>query len=219
MLFQFFLTLTIILQSVIGDYNTYPQVPKTASINGFADPIYSALPSCALSCVDISTDNTPCPYWDTGCLCVMPQWSGQVAKCIANECQGDAVKSATSLALSLCSSVGADQWVMPASISTALMTAAEVEAKATESNSEVSDASKTAISASETTKTKTTIKSSSSSKGTTSSAAIPASSAKSTASLTSSTTISKAENGATCIQLTRKTLTFLMMYIFTIFCQ
>ena len=44
------------------------RVPKTASINGFADPIYDLLPDCAKECVKFSTSNTPCPYWDTGCF-------------------------------------------------------------------------------------------------------------------------------------------------------
>lgn len=106
------------------NYSTYPAVPKSASINGFADPIYSLLPSCAQSCVDVSTSSTPCPYWDTGCLCVMPQWSGVVAECFAESCDASEVATATYLAYSLCLSVGADLWMMPASISTMLSSAA-----------------------------------------------------------------------------------------------
>lgn len=120
--------LTVILlfaASVRGDnWSTYPAVPKTASINGFADPIKSQLPSCASDCADLSTNNTPCPYWDTGCLCIMPQWAGQVAGCIAQSCSGSDVVSATSLAYSLCSKVGANLWMMPASVSTELSLAA-----------------------------------------------------------------------------------------------
>lgn len=121
------------------NWATYPQVPKTASINGFADPIYSDLPTCAQYCVEASTGNTPCPYWDTGCLCIMPQWSGQVGECIASKCSGDEVKTATSLAFSLCSSVGANKWMMPASISTELKEAAASDgnSKSTSSSSEV----------------------------------------------------------------------------------
>lgn len=106
------------------NYATYPQVPKTASINGFADPIIDLLPDCAKDCVKYSTSNTPCPYWDTGCFCVMPQWSGLVGQCIAENCKGEDVASATFLATSLCSTVGANTWMMPASISTMLSTAA-----------------------------------------------------------------------------------------------
>ena len=106
-----------------GQWDTYPEVPKTASINGFADPIYDELPKCARDCVKASTGNTPCPYWDTGCFCVMPQWAGQVAECFVSKCEGKEVASATSLAVSLCSSVGANQWLMPASLSTALSSA------------------------------------------------------------------------------------------------
>lgn len=106
-----------------NNWGTYPSVPKTATINGFSDPIYTKLPDCAQDCVDIDTDNTPCPYWDTGCFCVMPQWAGQVAECFVSKCEGQEVASATSLAVSLCSSVGANQWLIPASLSTALSSA------------------------------------------------------------------------------------------------
>ncbi|KAI5955359.1 hypothetical protein KGF54_001920 [Candida jiufengensis] len=106
------------------DWATYPQVPKTASINGFADPIIDLLPDCAKDCVKFSVNNTPCPYWDTGCFCVMPQWAGLVGQCIAQNCKGDDVQSAVYLATSLCSTVGANTWMMPASISTMLTSAA-----------------------------------------------------------------------------------------------
>ncbi|ODV80424.1 CFEM-domain-containing protein, partial [Suhomyces tanzawaensis NRRL Y-17324] len=107
-------------------YATYPQVPKTASINGFADPIYTKLPECAQPCVKQKTSNTPCPYWDTGCLCVMQQFDGPIGECIASSCKGNNVKSATSLASSLCSSAGVPSpyWFVPASVATALSTAA-----------------------------------------------------------------------------------------------
>lgn len=123
-----FSCLILVFASIISlvsasNWATYPSVPKTASINGFADPIYTKLPDCAQDCVDIDTDNTPCPYWDTGCFCVMPQWAGQVAECFVSKCEGKEVASATSLAVSLCSSVGANQWLMPASLSTALSSA------------------------------------------------------------------------------------------------
>ena len=41
------------------------------------------LPECAKECVKQSTSSTPCPYWDTGCLCVMPQFAGAVGNCVA----------------------------------------------------------------------------------------------------------------------------------------
>ena len=53
-------------------YTIYPSVAKTASINGFADRIYDQLPECAKPCMFQNTGVTPCPYWDTGCLCIMP---------------------------------------------------------------------------------------------------------------------------------------------------
>lgn len=123
----------------LANWDTYPSVPQTASINGFSDNVKSKFPTCAVDCADFSTSNTPCPYWDTGCLCVMPQWSGQVASCIAESCTGKDVESATSLAFSLCSKVGANMWVMPASISTELELAAEVSA-ASEATSDASSA-------------------------------------------------------------------------------
>ncbi|GMM33545.1 hypothetical protein DASC09_008700 [Saccharomycopsis crataegensis] len=116
--------ITIILTLVSADnWSTYPSISKTASINGFADPIYSNLPDCAKECVKFDTDNTPCPYWDTGCFCVMPQWSGEVADCFASKCSGSDVVSATSLAISLCNSAGAKTWMIPASASTQILLA------------------------------------------------------------------------------------------------
>ncbi|CUM57521.1 unnamed protein product [Debaryomyces tyrocola] len=105
-----------------NQWATFPSVARTASINGFADNIYDSLPECARSCVEADTGSTPCPYWDTGCLCVMSNWSGPVAECIAEKCKGDNVDSATSLALSICSSAGVPSpyWFIPASISTEL---------------------------------------------------------------------------------------------------
>lgn len=108
----------------VDEWSTYPSVPHTASINGFADPIYEDLPECARQCVELSTKNTPCPYWDTGCFCVMPQWSGIVGSCIAESCRGDEVAKATSLAYSLCTKVGADVWNMPSSVLSLLSLAA-----------------------------------------------------------------------------------------------
>lgn len=118
--FYYLMPAFLLAASAVADWATYPMVSKSASINGFADPIYDLLPECAKGCVKLSTRNTPCPLWDTGCYCVMPQWSGEVGKCIAENCKGGDVVSAESLATSLCSKVGANKWVIPASISTAL---------------------------------------------------------------------------------------------------
>lgn len=123
------ITLLFIIGFVLAEnWETYPSVKQSASINGFADPLYDKLPKCAEECVKQSTGNTPCPKWDTGCLCIMSQWSGIVAECIAENCDGSDVKSASSLALSLCSSVGANKWEMPASVSTKLNAAADAKA-------------------------------------------------------------------------------------------
>lgn len=109
-----------------ADYETYPTVAHTASINGFADKIYDRLPECAKPCVQQDTGNTPCPYWDPGCLCVMSNWGGEVAECIAENCEGSGVSTATSLATSVCSSAGVPSpyWYIPASASADLLQAA-----------------------------------------------------------------------------------------------
>lgn len=122
---KFFAYTFFLVTTVLADYATYPSVPKTASINGFADPIKDLLPECATDCVSFSTSNTPCPYWDTGCLCVMPQWSGQVGSCFAASCSGSDLALATALAYSLCTRVGANLWLMPASVSAAISSAAD----------------------------------------------------------------------------------------------
>ncbi|KAK6201726.1 uncharacterized protein RJT21DRAFT_37533 [Scheffersomyces amazonensis] len=120
------LSIVAVLAADDNPYATYPSVAKTASINGFADKIYDQLPSCAKDCVKQNTGITPCPYWDTGCLCVMPQFGGLIAECIAESCKGAEVVTATSLASSICSSAGVWEpyWMIPASLTEALDSAA-----------------------------------------------------------------------------------------------
>ena len=103
-------------------YTIYPSVAKTASINGFADRIYDQLPECAKPCMFQNTGVTPCPYWDTGCLCVMPQFGGAIGDCVAKNCKGKEVDSVESLATSICSSAGVGEpyWMIPSSVSDAL---------------------------------------------------------------------------------------------------
>mgnify|MGYP001025419502 FL=1 len=114
-------------------YTIFPSVAKTASINGFADRIYDQLPECAKECVKQSTSNTPCPYWDTGCLCVMPQFGGAIGDCVAKNCKGKEVDSVESLATSICSSAGVWEpyWMIPSSVSDALAKAADAAAETT----------------------------------------------------------------------------------------
>ncbi|KAM9935928.1 hypothetical protein OXX80_004512 [Metschnikowia pulcherrima] len=174
-----------------SQWDTYPSVAKTASINGFADPIMSNLPTCAQDCVSFSVSNTPCPYWDTGCLCVMPQWSGEVAECIISKCsEASDVASATSAAYSLCSSVGANVWMMPASLSTELEKAASVTGN-TVSTTEASDSASVTGSQSATTTT---------SGNSTVSATSSQDSLSSTSSSASSSQSSTANNGITLHQ-------------------
>ena len=122
-----------------ANYATYPSVAHTATINGFADPIYGQLPECAKSCVEEDTDSTPCPYWDPGCLCVMSNWGAPVAECIAENCKGSDVSDAAGLATSICSSAGVPSpyWYIPASDSAALSSAAEATATEDSSSSAV----------------------------------------------------------------------------------
>ncbi|EGW30640.1 uncharacterized protein SPAPADRAFT_62500 [Spathaspora passalidarum NRRL Y-27907] len=129
--FQFIAVAPAILALVTAadnPYATYPSVAKTATINGFADKIYDQLAPCARECVKQDTGSTPCPYWDTGCLCVMPQFAGPIADCIAKNCKGSDVAGATELATSLCSSAGVWEpyWMVPESGKAALSSAANV---------------------------------------------------------------------------------------------
>lgn len=123
---------TIIDTEAENPYATFPSVPRTASINGFADRIYDQLPECAKACMFESTGSTPCPYWDTGCLCVMPQFGGAIGQCVADNCQGDAIGSVEYLATSICSSAGVwdPYWFIPESVSEALASAAAVVVEA-----------------------------------------------------------------------------------------
>ena len=50
-------------------YTQYPSVPKTASINGFADRIYALVPDCAKDCLRESTGSTPA-HTGTPVVCV-----------------------------------------------------------------------------------------------------------------------------------------------------
>ncbi|KAI5970507.1 hypothetical protein CANMA_000416 [Candida margitis] len=123
---------TIIDTEAENPYATFPSVARTASINGFADRIYDQLPECAKACMFESTGSTPCPYWDTGCLCVMPQFGGAIGQCVADNCQGDAIGSVEYLATSICSSAGVwdPYWFIPESVSEALASAAAVVVEA-----------------------------------------------------------------------------------------
>ncbi|KAF6046220.1 Surface antigen protein 2 [Candida parapsilosis] len=111
---------------VDNPYATYPSVPKTASINGFADRIYDLLPECAKPCMFQNTGVTPCPYWDTGCLCIMPMFQDKIGTCIAENCRGEDVLDARSLATSVCSIAGVwdPYWMPPASVTSMLEFAA-----------------------------------------------------------------------------------------------
>lgn len=119
------LSATVAYAADDNPYTMYPSVAKSASINGFADKIYDTVPACAKECLRQSTGNTPCPYWDTGCLCVMPQFGGPIAACIAESCDGQNVVSATKVAENHCSAAGVWEpyWMIP-SPSKALLEAA-----------------------------------------------------------------------------------------------
>lgn len=120
---------------------TYPSVPHTASINGFADRIYDQLPSCAQPCVKRPANTLPCPYWDTGCLCIMSPWVDPVADCIAQNCKGDDVNKARSLATSACKKAGVwDPYWIPGSKQTQELEAAAKETAAAASSAPASSA-------------------------------------------------------------------------------
>ncbi|CAI5757515.1 unnamed protein product [Candida verbasci] len=109
-----------------ANWSTYPSVAKTASINGFADKIYDQLPDCAKPCMFADTSKTPCPYWDTGCLCVIPNFVAAVADCVAQRCKGKDVEKMRSLATSECSEAGVwtPYWIVPATADSSLQAAA-----------------------------------------------------------------------------------------------
>ena len=121
-------------------YTIYPSVAKTASINGFADRIYDQLPECAKPCMFQNTGVTPCPYWDTGCLCIMPTFAGAIGSCIAEKCKGQDVVAATSLGTSICSVAGVwdPYWMVPANVQSSLSAAATAVASSSEQPVETS---------------------------------------------------------------------------------
>ncbi|KAK9474213.1 uncharacterized protein V1510DRAFT_412725 [Dipodascopsis tothii] len=177
-------------KAAAANYDTYPSVAQTASVNGLADPIDAELPSCAVACFAISTDNTPCPYWDTGCLCVMPQWTGEVAECLISACGGSEIASATSLANSACVSAGISLYLPASAI--AELSSAEANAVASTSATTTAEVATSTSSSSTPAATSTT---SSSSAAETSSAA--SSSPISTASFFTSTTASPVSSNTT----------------------
>ncbi|KAF3985947.1 hypothetical protein FT663_04145 [Candidozyma haemuli var. vulneris] len=112
-----------------NQWATYPSVPHTATINGFADPVFDSLPECAKPCVDESTSSTPCPYWDTGCLCVMTTWSSKVTNCYAEKCSGSDAQKAFDASVQICKNAGVWEpyWIVNDAASAAISSAAAKE--------------------------------------------------------------------------------------------
>lgn len=113
-----------------NQWATYPSVPKTATINGFGDPVFDSLPACAQPCVRESTSSTPCPYWDTGCLCVMTTWSSKVTECYAENCSGSDAQKAYDASVQVCKNAGVWEpyWIINDAASSAISSAAAKEA-------------------------------------------------------------------------------------------
>lgn len=129
----FALPLAALVASVVAEttnqWATYPSVPKTATINGFADPVFDSLPECAQPCVKESTSSTPCPYWDTGCLCVMQTWSSKVTECYAEKCTGSDAQKAYDASVQICKNAGVWEpyWIVDESAEAAISSAAAQE--------------------------------------------------------------------------------------------
>ncbi|KAG7664400.1 uncharacterized protein J8A68_002073 [[Candida] subhashii] len=113
-----------------------PDLPRTATINGFVDMVYDYIPDCAKECVvNQPIDGLPCPYWGTPCFCVMPSYNGPIGQCVAQECKGKDVDQMTEVATSICSKYGVYEpyWVIPDDVRESL----EEAAAATEPEAEV----------------------------------------------------------------------------------
>lgn len=129
----FALPLAALVASVAAEttnqWATYPSVPKTATINGFADPVFDSLPECAQPCVKESTSSTPCPYWDTGCLCVMQTWSSKVTECYAEKCTGSDAQKAYDASVQICKNAGVWEpyWIVNEAAEAAISSAAAKE--------------------------------------------------------------------------------------------
>lgn len=140
------LSIATFVTAADNPYSNYPSVAKTATINGFADKVYDAYPQCAKECLKQSTANTPCPYWDIGCLCVMSQWNSPVAQCIANNCAGSDVSSASNVAVNSCSAAGVwlPYWIINDAASSALNSAAQKQVAASTTSEASSSVSSSA---------------------------------------------------------------------------
>lgn len=108
-------------------YSRFPKVPKTATINGFADRVLDDSPLCAKQCLSLKIEAGPCPYWDVGCFCVLSKHVKHFAKCIYDNCAGEDVYAASRVAVNKCSAVGVDApyWMIDAADSSALESAAK----------------------------------------------------------------------------------------------
>ncbi|CAN3500477.1 hypothetical protein DICA1_C06106 [Diutina catenulata] len=131
----FLLIAVALVKAEENPYSNFPSVAKTATLNGFADPIYPNLAPCAQKCLEDNKDTgkTPCPYWDTGCLCVMPQFANPIADCIAAQCVNSDVKQMSDAAVNACSAAGVWDpfWMISAPQKEALAAAAAKPATTT----------------------------------------------------------------------------------------
>ena len=107
-------------------YTIYPPVPKTASINGFADRIYDQIQSVLKNVLSkvpaLLLVHTGIPV-----ACVLsPNFTGAVGNCVASKCHGADVTNFRKLAVSACAAAGVwdPYWIIPASVSSALDAAA-----------------------------------------------------------------------------------------------
>ena len=176
-----------------------PTLARTATINGFADPIYDRLPTCAKGCMDAPVGF--CPYWEPGCLCVMTFFGDPIAQCWAENCVGEDIVVAASLATSVCHSIGAPDWKISPSLSTVLSELATAIPTITEteapSSSQTPEVSSTEVSSEATSDASTSSEAASSSEAPVSSETISSSAAVNSSEIVSSVPSSIAPSSLT----------------------
>lgn len=71
-----------------GPWLHFPPVSRLYELNGLSDRFFKESDTCVQNCLTKhkSTEMTPCPVWDTGCLCIFHTFNDVWMKCVLNDC-------------------------------------------------------------------------------------------------------------------------------------
>ncbi|CAI5759783.1 unnamed protein product [Candida verbasci] len=100
-----------ILFAAVAAATATSNLVSRADSNVFIDQTYDLMPSCAQPCVQQSTNQTYCASDAPNCYCFMLSVVDSVGDCIAENCSGQDVTSASSVATNYCTSKGLQWWI------------------------------------------------------------------------------------------------------------